>query len=1074
MTWRKIPSDFQDTAAVAIGAEMTPPAGVAVVAAAALGDAATIATLPRDDDEENEHFHRTGSLDGDADAMSQLTTPSDIEQSDVHTQTSSTLTSATATAAALTLRLSTNVRDVLGDSLKILQGVPPPPRNSKINSNDTNNNGDVPPGQFIMMTNGLLMLKDEEDQEKDIHVQEEEDQDDDDNSLDFLQDDFKQMTIGRRIALALLNYPWYNPSIIGKKEEAFDDVRKGTETSDIPLNDTTNRANVRPELQSSMLPHADSVARLSTSNQTSIRRHDQRPKEPPTVTALEYPSLAKAWAYFEHVTLPRYFVPERDPSKPRKNIVVRGFRRIFCKANQLLNRAEPGESSHPTKLYDPVFTPLKQMGDFGLGIGLYFSTLRAMMLLTFFAGIINIPNFKFFAGPHYSDNRQSGVPKLLQGSAICPRASQIWVPCPNCTIDAGKNIPHSRLANATVLITNPATLKQEEQMVTFALRNFCFGATLQQGFVNYSTLIFFLVGILWLNYYLQKMEVKFDEDEQTAQDYSMVITNPPPDATDPEEWKNFLERNFTNCHVTVCTVAVDNDILVRSLVERREKMKRIEMLVEPGTRLDDISLSNIAARVERERRWYQHLLALVAPGIPELYGRVVVLNAKVQGLAQQEYPASNVFVCFETEAAQRQVLTTLSVGALAAKRHDERVLPDHKYLFRGTHVLQVEEPEEPNTIRWEDLNSPFLERSKALFWTTVATICAIVLIAFIVRLVNHSSAASAAITISIFNAIFPMFAKILTSLEAHPSEGSKQTSLFFKIALFRWVNTAIVYTIIRDFTSTLDVKNGIIPSIYAQFFAEIITSNAIQLLDPVGHLQRHFLAPRAKSQDAMNLNMQGQQFELAERYTNMTKLLFLAMWYCAIYPGAFFMCSFALLVIFFVDRFSLFRTWKPAPNLGTSISKFSRNYFFSLAVVAMAIVSSYYWSAFPFDNLCKNPDAINRDNFNVTSIRDFDGKFLISLSKAEADFTYRFCFQDLLRTHRNKVFPFTSMSQPNDNKWMTHAQEAVTNVYGWTSVAVVGIVVVSFLWRWWQSLQGLFKSTYEVSSVRRCRLDHLC
>ena len=40
----------------------------------------------------------------------------------------------------------------------------------------------------------------------------------------------------------------------------------------------------------------------------------------------------------------------------------------------------------------------------------------------------------------------------------------------------------------------------------------------------------------------------------------------------------------------------------------------------------------------------------------------------------------------------------------------------------------------------------------------------------------------------------------------------------------------------------------------------------------MGHVSRHILAPRAATQDAMNLKMQGQVVELAERYTNMTKL----------------------------------------------------------------------------------------------------------------------------------------------------------------------------------------------------------
>ena len=40
--------------------------------------------------------------------------------------------------------------------------------------------------------------------------------------------------------------------------------------------------------------------------------------------------------------------------------------------------------------------------------------------------------------------------------------------------------------------------------------------------------------------YLNRQAVIFDEDEQTAQDYSIVITKPPSDAIDPEEWRYFF------------------------------------------------------------------------------------------------------------------------------------------------------------------------------------------------------------------------------------------------------------------------------------------------------------------------------------------------------------------------------------------------------------------------------------------------------------------------------------------------------------------------------------------------------
>jgi hypothetical protein len=593
----------------------------------------------------------------------------------------------------------------------------------------------------------------------------------------------------------------------------------------------------------------------------------------------ENPSLEKAWAYFEHVALSRYVIEEKkDASARKKCIVTRIVRKLFCKGGKQLKKAEPGEKDHPTALYEPMFTPHAQLGDFGLGIGLYFSTLRAITILTLLAGLLNIPNLLYFSSADYTpglsnDNFFTGISiaTLLQGSAICTDLS--WVYCENCNdTEFSGYYDSSRLANAAKsdiladafngsLSNNTETIEwlrsdsNVNETNVFFLKNNCEQSNRLASAINYGTLVLMIVGAFGLNIYLKRMEIAYDEDEQTAQDYSVVVHNPPGDATNPQEWHDFFRENF-GAHLTACTIAVDNDLLVRSLVQRRELLRKIELLCEPGTSLDVLTLAAIAAKQERERRFFGHLKAFLVPGVAELFARIAVLTAKVQGLAQQTYPATNVFLTFETEADQRKVLQAYNLGSLDVSRNNiSKVKPEH--LFRGEHVLKVAEPDEPNTVRWQDLNEKWKECLKQQLLTGVATVCAIVVIAFLVRVLNGVQVEWAAIAIAVFNGIFPMFAKVLTSFEAHASEGGKQRSLYFKIALFRWANTAVVITIITPFTKTL-TDGALINQIYALFFAEIVTTNAIQLLDPFGHLQRHILAPRAATQDAMNLGFQGQ------------------------------------------------------------------------------------------------------------------------------------------------------------------------------------------------------------------------
>jgi hypothetical protein len=133
-------------------------------------------------------------------------------------------------------------------------------------------------------------------------------------TIDFLKDDPRDMTLGRRIALSLMDKKWYNP-------------RAGEEEDE--LETSGDNENILPK-SSDVLENGVS-ATLQKADDFDAMMHDHKP------------SLAKAWAYFEHVALYRYLVPQDEQEKEKKNICVRGFRKLFCKRNKKLDRAEPGK-----------------------------------------------------------------------------------------------------------------------------------------------------------------------------------------------------------------------------------------------------------------------------------------------------------------------------------------------------------------------------------------------------------------------------------------------------------------------------------------------------------------------------------------------------------------------------------------------------------------------------------------------------------------------------------------------------------------------------------------------------------
>jgi hypothetical protein len=111
-------------------------------------------------------------------------------------------------------------------------------------------------------------------------------------------------------------------------------------------------------------------------------------------------------------------------------------------------------------------------------------------------------------------------------------------------------------------------------------------------------------------------------------------------------------------------------------------------------------------------------------------------------------------------------------------------------------------------------------------------------------------------------------------------------------------------------------------------------------------------------------------------------------------------------------------------------------------------------------------DAVDNNSYNGTfTISTAGSGTKHSVTQSDNFFgerVYKYCLQDMFR-QPGKSFPAIPSNQPEGSEWMTEEQEQVTTIYGWTSVAVLGVVFLSVIWGWIQSAKGLFKSTYEPS-----------
>jgi len=286
----------------------------------------------------------------------------------------------------------------------------------------------------------------------------------------------------------------------------------------------------------------------------------------------------------------------------------------------------------------------------------------------------------------------------------------------------------------------------------------------------------------------------------------VVVRDPPPNAYDPDEWHAFFSQ-FADKQVTVVTVALNNDLLLRKLVARRRHMRSLRMMLPRGIDLEDEDMSRAAvAQLLRDQEidppgcLIRLLDCLVFPFLrpfgmflkpDSLVNNIFRLRKEIDELQRKEYEVCTVYVTFETEEGQRAALSALSTGKLNTMSNNTAACAPGS-VFQGR-LLSVDQPTEPSSVRWLDLSASSFSK---ITWRVVNFVitCGVIALAgvCVAKVRTNLGAGYAGPLISVFNSAIPLFVKILMIFEKHVSEGSFQTSLYLKITLFRWVNTAIL------------------------------------------------------------------------------------------------------------------------------------------------------------------------------------------------------------------------------------------------------------------------------------------
>ncbi len=138
-------------------------------------------------------------------------------------------------------------------------------------------------------------------------------------------------------------------------------------------------------------------------------------------------------------------------------------------------------------------------------------------------------------------------------------------------------------------------------------------------------------------------------------------------------------------------------------------------------------------------------------------------------------------------------------------------------------------------------------RYKQRACTFVLSLFLIIAGGYVVALAHTNGFFLSSIAIVLINILAPILAKILTNFESHQSQTTFVASSYLKVTAIRWTNTAIVTLLITPFTNFLETDE-LIRSVFTLFTLELTLRPVLQLVDWMGHLKRHIIAPRQPDQ----------------------------------------------------------------------------------------------------------------------------------------------------------------------------------------------------------------------------------
>jgi hypothetical protein len=210
---------------------------------------------------------------------------------------------------------------------------------------------------------------------------------------------------------------------------------------------------------------------------------------------------------------------------------------VLSGTTKVRNRYRRATRDEHGDLYPYFQFSLRSMAQFGLGVSVYLLQLLIIGATSILAGTVMIPLMVKYSTGHKMDSPDLRV----MGSAVC--ADPIFV-------------------NVTGHCDADCLVNHRESCDVYGV-----------GVICDMVMSLALFILFYFNMFVENVEDKLDEAIQTAQDYSVVVNDPTPDALDPDEYKDFFNRFG---RVRNVTITKKNAVLLHLLLQKKLVLRNID------------------------------------------------------------------------------------------------------------------------------------------------------------------------------------------------------------------------------------------------------------------------------------------------------------------------------------------------------------------------------------------------------------------------------------------------------------------------------------------------------------------